>query len=631
MFSSPPKRRKSSAVRADASAQIQPPPALRPDSDRASYRSPTRASLARSHPDVLQRALSRSPTKSPQRTSQDASAARGPFGLRDRKALRPSLGVAGSPLDPFRTSQTSPNRRASGIQAFAVPPRRVSRRIVPSDLAFQSPTVAKAAGRDETRPNAPEDQLASELSDAVGADAGVGLDLDLDLDQDQDQPPLREEYEEPDLPPTPTQLGLERAPERPVGLGSSSPSARTKVGRRLVDIRQSPSKLRRVEYGAGDDAEERSESTEMTGRALFPEPVVKKRKLKNELSAEVARLKKDISELERWSGRLDGDEDAEDFNELISLLVSQDDRATSNARSKSMPMSSLLSTLLPFSTKIPPKTPEDPLPNNTFALDQSLQTDPFLTVFGPLKLAAQSNTVASADTDGVRERHELTLSAPRPFPSKLYSVSVVYETNPETQSVVSVTVPGLAAKAPEYLRRWIDSRLANPLMSLDVSGLCWGISRYWEAAISRAQVWSQIEDHHAALVGRPGNPTPSSALAGPAVLTRKELRRVLPHLERTSMLFESKEKELRLIVSCELAIDEWASEPRLRPGITVSAPPNLKGGAGKKIEQESKRLFHAILSENRSDLAATADGIDGTALIRATDGVVGVLFGNHHP
>ena len=321
MFSSPPKRRKTGNAppTADTDAsQINPPPPLRPDTDRrsidrASYQSPTRASLARSHPDVLQRALSRSPTKSPQRTTQhaqDPSEAR-VFGLRGRKALRPSIGMTGSPLDPFKKSVVSPARRASGIQAFAAPPRRVSRRIVPSDLMFQSPTAAKRTAPEASVTNTPEVQLASELDGATGGGDGAG-DLPGDLDQG---PSLHDEFEEPDLPPTPTQLGLEKPPDRPMGLGSSSPSARARFGKRQGDI-PSPSKLRSVEYGA--DEEGRSENTDTTGRALLPEPVSKKRKLKKQLTAEVEQLKKDIAELERWSGNLDQEGGADqDFDKLM--------------------------------------------------------------------------------------------------------------------------------------------------------------------------------------------------------------------------------------------------------------------------------------------------------------------------
>ncbi|KAL5356223.1 hypothetical protein BJX96DRAFT_162300 [Aspergillus floccosus] len=338
--------------------------------------------------------------------------------------------MTGSPLDPFKKSQVSPARRASGIQAFAAPPRRVSRRIVPSDLMFQSPTATKRAAPEESVLNTPEVQLASELDGALGGGDGAG-DQPGDLDHG---PSLHDDFEEPDLPPTPTQLGLEKPPDRPVGLRSSSPSARPMFGKRQGDI-QSPSKLRSVEYGA--DEEGGSENTDTTGRALLPEPVLKKRKLKKQLTAEVEQLKKDIAELERWSGNLDQEGDADrDFDKLISLLVAQDAHTSTKSRAKNTSMSSLLSTLLPFSAKIPAQASEETLPNNTFALDQSSQTDPFLTVFGPLNLTAHSNIVTNAETNAVLERHELVLSAPRPFPSKLYSITVVYETNPETQSLL---------------------------------------------------------------------------------------------------------------------------------------------------------------------------------------------------
>lgn len=176
---------------------------------------------------------------------------------------------------------------------------------------FQSPTAAKRTAPEASVTNTPEVQLASELDGATGGGDGAG-DLPGDLDQG---PSLHDEFEEPDLPPTPTQLGLEKPPDRPMGLGSSSPSARARFGKRQGDI-PSPSKLRSVEYGA--DEEGRSENTDTTGRALLPEPVSKKRKLKKQLTAEVEQLKKDIAELERWSGNLDQEGGADqDFDKLM--------------------------------------------------------------------------------------------------------------------------------------------------------------------------------------------------------------------------------------------------------------------------------------------------------------------------
>ena len=252
--------------------------------------------------------MSRTSTRSPQRATgggdqngqEDGSEAK-TFGLRDRKALRPSLTAKPSPMRVFNSSQ-SPSRRASGLQAFAVPPRRVSRRILPADLAFHSPVATQKAPMDDALSNTPDNQLASELDGAT-----PGATLDGATDQT-----LQDMLDEPDLPPTPTQLGLERPPSRPSGILSSSPSAqRGKSGRRrAAETREhSPSKLRSVDYGV--DKTDLTGLDTMLAQTPVPEPVMKKRKVKNEISAEIQQLKADIAELESWSS-LGGPQDDKD-------------------------------------------------------------------------------------------------------------------------------------------------------------------------------------------------------------------------------------------------------------------------------------------------------------------------------
>jgi hypothetical protein len=162
----------------------------------------------------------------------------------------------------------------------------------------------------KTLADSPEDQLASELSNATGeTDPHEGLNPSA----------LHEGFEEPDLPPTPTQLGLERPPARPKGLLSSSPTAQSRNWgkRRTTDhLEQSPSKLRSVHYGDGE--EDSSDSAINTDQALFSEPVLKKRKLKKELSAELKQIKDDIAELENCSNNLSlyGENTAWDLSRL---------------------------------------------------------------------------------------------------------------------------------------------------------------------------------------------------------------------------------------------------------------------------------------------------------------------------
>ncbi|KAF7591771.1 hypothetical protein BBP40_001151 [Aspergillus hancockii] len=466
--------------------------------------------------------------------------------------------------------------------------------------------------------------------------------VETDTHKDLDQFALHEGFEEPDLPPTPTQLGLERPPARPKGLLSSSPTAqsRNRGKRRTTDTEQSPSKLRSVHYGEGEEVS--SDSGETMGQVLFSEPFLKKRKLKNDLFAEVQQLKDDISELENWSNSIRhyGENKEYDLSRLMSILAEEPSHSHATSvkpRSHDVSMSTLISTLLPFSTKSPRIALEEPLAVNPFALDELSQTEPYLTVFAPLNLRAYLSTYREPESGVYLERHTLKLSTQPPFPSQFLNLSINYETNPETQSILSVSVPtgtlGADSNVPLCLRQWIDSRLANPLLKLNLSGLCWGINRYWETAISRAQLWSRLEEQFRGLIVNRGG---SIDTAKPGddqklnmqILTTLDLRRILPHLKRTSMLFDSRsEPPLKVHLSCELTLDQWAGEPQLVPEISVSAPSRIDGSSGRKIEQDAKRLFHAILGENQSSRIGPDVEVNADMIVQATEGVLGALFG----
>ncbi|OJJ76785.1 hypothetical protein ASPBRDRAFT_35946 [Aspergillus brasiliensis CBS 101740] len=597
---------------------------------RMSYQAPTRASLARSHPTLLETENNKSPAKSMQKPNQARTRA---LGLRDRKALRPSLTSTASPLGSLKGSKQSPasslsGRRSSGLAAFAAPPRRVSTRITASDLVFRSPSASQQSTEKLPPPtDTPENQLASELDSATG---------DIDVNEALRQPSFQDILDEPDLPPTPTQLGLERAPGRPKGLLSSSPSSQPGKwgGRRNTDGReQSPSKLRKVDYG---EAGESAESGLLLDRTSLPEEILTKRKLKNKLASELQQLKKEISELETWSKDLAQDDasDERDLTGVITLLAAENPPQSTPTAPGETSISSLISSLLPFATKGPPKaTPKAP-PVNPFALGENAQTEAYLTALAPLQLTAYSETVPNSTPDLVLERHTLKFSAPSPFPSNRYKVSITCDVNPETQTVVSISASqenGEDARTPEDLRRWIDTRLANPLLKLDVTGLCWGINRYWEAMVSRAELWLHMEEQHADLIsGHPKRNQETKAKSSSSQpLGMSELRQILPHLERASMLFESKSGSLKVLVSCQLTLDEWTSEPQLLPGLSVSLVSESDSGSRRKVDQESKRLFQSILNPNENNQAGSSgSGVPASTILRATDCVLHALLGS---
>ncbi|RMJ22997.1 hypothetical protein PHISP_06137 [Aspergillus sp. HF37] len=508
MLSSPAKRRKISRTSAVDASQTKRQPfdhATRAGShELPSFQSPTKASLTRSSREFIPHEDS-SPTRSPRRPGgrQDGQDDGGRVpGIRDRKAVRRSLGSA-SPMSALRNS---PRKTPGDIQAFAVPPRRVSRKIMPSDIALGSPMPIRNKAPESLRTNVEVSGL-----DGAADEGDENMDLSAPLGG----------LEEPDLPPTPAQLEMMPPPGGPKGLIGTSPSARhaTRSRRKSADtLKSRPLNVAGIDAGAelGGLPGEFS-----LGQPLLPEAVSKRQKLKKDLSAERRQLKDEIAELQGLTEKLNDpgtkvEPGTEDFNKLM---------------------------------------------------------------------------VSASKPGSLRENHNLTFTAPHPFPPGLYNISVEYESDPETQSLTAVSVPDSRedhkSNIPQVLRRWIDTRLANPLLKLDVSSLCWGINRYWEAALSRAQIWTKLEKQHSNLVA--GGGIPNEPVAPPnrkrkantpendsGTVTRSELGHMISHLERSTMLFEPSGRgkgkgktAAKVLLSCTLALDEWTSEPHLTPEISV--------------------------------------------------------------
>lgn len=292
-------------------------------------------------------------------------------------------------------------------------------------------------------------------------------------------------------------------------------------------------------------------------------------------------------------------------------------------------MTSLLSSLLPFSRKTAhPARETSPLPTNPFALKESPISSSYLTAFAPLALRAHTSRASVLQANAFLEMHTLTFTPPPPFPNNLYNVSVVYETDPQTQTLTSLSVPtsgdSKKRKAPETLRRWIDSRLANPLVKFDVASLCWGINRYWETCVARAQIWAQIEHKHGGGASARAHKYPDTEPSVGAI-SGSELRRLIPHLERSTMVIKPSSTTPRVLLSNSLTMDEWSGEPQLRPEVNVS----VTGGglSSKKIEHEARKLFYALLHEDGARAThKVVGGVHADAILRATEGMLSSLF-----
>jgi hypothetical protein len=290
---------------------------------------------------------------------------------------------------------------------------------------------------------------------------------------------------EPELPPTPVQLGLEPPAERPRGLISSSSSPRgskSTGGRRRRRHRgsllatSSPSKLREQVLediiqttepastlqqnlpleGPESDVEQPSAQDEEENT---PESIRGKQASLKSLQAELAQLKADMRLLEAVA-------EVEDSN--ITPRTVKALTAPTIARSQSPGI------VLPEMITMP----ADPIPH--------------LTLFTPAGLRVKTSTRTTKSGTELRQIHTITVSSPKPYPAHLFGGEIEVHSNPNTQqteSVAMVTWHGNSSSQHAVLRSWVEERLNSHLHNKDVSGLIWGMGSYWDLCVKRAGVW----------------------------------------------------------------------------------------------------------------------------------------------
>lgn len=269
---------------------------------------------------------------------------------------------------------------------------------------------------------------------------------------------------------------------------------------------------------------------------------------------------------------------------------------------------------------------------------------PYLTVFAPLTLKTETvtSTVRSPSralgvSSDIVQTYHFTLQPPGSFPASLYQVPLTLKTDPGKQSVLSIAISKTASKLPGPLEGWIASRLSNSLLDHDVSGLCWGICRYWEAAISRSKFWVKLQALSEKLKENPGyleQAKKAYRKQGEADISRSAtpdmdghqyaIKDLIQHFERTSYCFSTSTgpNKLELLVSCPLTLDLWTSEPQLEPSICISGS-SLKSTAASKIEKEAKRVFQGMIKRaNNGDV-----DVDIGSLVKAVEAVIVILFG----
>ncbi|TPX10044.1 uncharacterized protein E0L32_001241 [Thyridium curvatum] len=512
----------SQQTQAESTTPPDPPPPTR--SNRPSFASPTKSSLARHNPEILQR---RRPTSrggsgstgtAPQpgasrptsRHSDVDAMADAQLGQRSEgTAAGPSSSAAYNPRSaPADASRRSPTRRIGG--ALADQPKRTPTRPKPRPLP----------------PPGPE-----EAEDLFNPFAGRGLRRSggLGVLPTESQP-------EPELPPTPEHPDPEITTP-PSGI-HNTPSKRPRRSMALnvprsSPLKQPPSKLRNVARRASPQSEPqplRRRSARLNGpqppephpgRGVPPvEPDPKKRKIRDALLAEVAGLEADLALASAENERI---ANLRQVRAEISAPTNRDEilgvlrrHVLSKKEQKVQPPAStdwLRAALnpiafLPFSkpsTSLPTLFPteqdnkddeKDPISHHPIPMTAEEEL-PYLQAFTPLSFKSTLAMLPSPADDPDApplQRHSIFVSSSSP--PGVFAARVDMTVNTKTHAITDLAVPKLDPAAMAELNPLVERVLSSrrdfaPQSGLarNVSVLTWAMGEWLRVALRRARFW----------------------------------------------------------------------------------------------------------------------------------------------
>jgi hypothetical protein len=494
---------------------------------RPSFASPTKASLSRHNPQILtRRSQSRSASR-PEEESRQASrlGTGGSDGsLSDMLQAQAQL-VAESHDDSHGQAPESAVTGVSEADSHYLRPRPSSSRKLGGGLASaprRSPAKPDPRPLPPPGPEADEDLLNPVLSSRPRRLPKSGL-------------LVVEPVSEPQLPPTPTELGIEDpvVTKPPSGIhSSSSPSKRARKAKRSrgkgSPLKQPPLRppgLERPGGNAGsaeqDDtgiasdsapAPSRHPGTHPARKIPPPDPHGEKKKTRDLLRNEIAQLETDlelaITETERLrqmrNKRYSGVRPALPLSrdELLRLVKTHllppevDPRPHRLQQWLDTMMDSTL--FLPFSNTLPafPTAADAPeaLPGLKSHHPVAMKAEeelPFLQVFTPLAFSSQIVVLPKDGPNGpLLQRHYITA---RSASQGQFVAKVEMTVNAKHLDITDLTVPKLHPSSISELAPFIDRVLHRPrtsAMTRNVSIITWAMGEWYRIALQRAHVWS---------------------------------------------------------------------------------------------------------------------------------------------
>lgn len=528
MEESAPKRRRVSqdpqarpSTSASASASQAPtnlPPTTTSQSPnrrpRPSFASPTRASLSRYNPQILERrrSASASPPKptAPATGNLSLGAARsaqqlfGPRTAQPRPALAGDIAASESnqPEDQTRQTQGTTRAATSSQAGPTVPPRRTPVKPSPRPLPPPAPEgddeLTPFLGRMQRPerntgvpiPPPPEPELPPAVSDPVSSTPPRGIHSSprwKDRDKRKKTSPLKSS---PLKPRTPGIMS------RKAGV---SPSPARSVARRDQPLQDRS-------LNANTNAARQVPATDKNMHKL---------KERNRLRREIAVLRREIElaarENERIramqrAGRVVAPDNEEDVLNLVQKTLVATRTAPTPGLAHQMTQAALHPMgILPFG---PPKLVSNQGDDESdeanikshHPVPMSAADDlPFLQLFSPFSATSQVSVLPSVRNQPLRQRRQITLRS-RDVPG-LFMARVDMVVNAMNLNILALKVPALEPSARSELGPFVEkicSGDCNRTMQQNVGILSWSMSEWYRVAVQRARFWFHLEQSLAA-------------------------------------------------------------------------------------------------------------------------------------
>jgi hypothetical protein len=511
--SAPKRRRTSPRLSQRASSEDAPTQQTlqsSPRRKRPSFASPTKASMSRFNPEILERRRSASPPKQP-------SPSRLPVPTRATPALGDSsrLSVGGSQLaavpedpvpselargsaNPTQDEDTTadPGRRRARGGLAAAPRRSLPR---PSPRPFPQPgpedededlnpflgrTLRRSPETGISIPPPPEPELPPSVDDGISSTPPRGIHSSSPGRIRHSKPVSSSPLKRPPLRPdeNDTQSSLfSKKPQKPK-FAKNRPGRPKALQERSVNVRNVPA---------------------------F-DPLGDKKRRRDELQEELEKLRRDLGQAERENERIRvmqasartatlGDEDA--TLDLVKKYLMPEEDASQPAQSQLLAKAALDPlALLPFAGRPAPillnKEEDGDVAEVKSHHPVSMTAEeelPFLQLFSPFNVSAQLAMLPSQGNDR-RQQHTINLTS-RHVPG-LFHARIEVVTDPIKLRVLSLKVPALDPAARAELEPFVEkvcSGQCNRSMQANCGIITWAMGEWLRVAEHRARFWSQMQ------------------------------------------------------------------------------------------------------------------------------------------